>query len=66
VDEVLSIDGALSALAKVDERKARVVELRVFAGLTVEESAHVLGVSAITVARDWRFARSWLQRELTR
>ncbi len=66
VDDVLAIDAALSDLAKVDERKARVVELRVFAGLTVEESAHVLGVSAITVARDWRFARSWLQRELTR
>ncbi len=66
LDDVLSIDAALSDLAKVDERKARVVELRVFAGLTVEESAHVLGVSAITVARDWRFARTWLHRELTR
>jgi len=63
---VLAIDAALSDLAKVDERKARVVELRVFAGLTVDESAHVLGVSSITVARDWRFARSWLQRELSR
>lgn len=63
---VLAIDAALSDLARVDERKARVVELRVFAGLTVDESAHVLGVSSITVARDWRFARSWLQRELSR
>jgi RNA polymerase sigma-70 factor (ECF subfamily) len=64
--DVLAIDAALSDLAKVDERKARVVELRVFAGLTADESAHVLGVSAITVARDWRFARSWLRRELSR
>jgi RNA polymerase sigma factor (TIGR02999 family) len=66
VEDVLCIDAALLDLAKVDGRKARVVELRVFGGLTVEESAYVLGVSAITVARDWRFARSWLQRQLTR
>ena len=65
-EDVLAIDAALSDLARVDERKARVVELRVFAGLTVDESAHVLGVSPMTVARDWRFARTWLQRELSR
>ena len=59
-----AIDGALDDLAKVDERKARVVEMRVFGGLSVAESARLLGVSPETVDRDWRFARAWLQREL--
>ena len=63
---VLRIDDALTALAKVDERKARVVEMRVFAGLSVAESARLLGVSVETIGRDWKFARAWLQRELTR
>jgi RNA polymerase sigma-70 factor, ECF subfamily len=63
---VTAVDEALSSLAKLDERKAQVVELRVFAGLTCEESARLLAVSPGTVARDWRFARAWLQRELTR
>jgi RNA polymerase sigma-70 factor, ECF subfamily len=63
---VLRIDHALTDLAKVDERKARVVELRVFAGLSVDESARLLGVSPETIGRDWKFARAWLQRELTR
>ena len=48
----------------MDARKARVVELRYFGGLTIEESAEVLGVSPVTVARDWSFARAWLKREL--
>jgi RNA polymerase sigma factor (sigma-70 family) len=61
---ILAIDGALDDLAKVDERKARVVEMRVFGGLSVVESARLLGVSPETVTRDWRFARAWLQREL--
>ena len=65
-ESVLKIDHALSDLAKVDERKARVVEKRVFAGLSLDESARLLGVSAETIGRDWRFARAWLQRELTR
>lgn len=65
-ESVLRIDEALSALAVVDERKARVVEMRVFAGLSVDESARLLGVSPETIGRDWRFARAWLQRELTR
>jgi len=65
-ESVLKVDHAISDLAKVDERKARVVEMRVFAGLSVDESARLLGVSAETIGRDWRFARAWLQRELTR
>ncbi len=63
---VVNIDHAIADLAKVDERKARVVELRVFGGLSVDESARLLGVSAETIGRDWRFARAWLQRELQR
>jgi len=62
----MAVDAALSSLARIDERKARVVELRVFAGLTFDESARVLGVSSVTVARDWRFARAWLRREMAR
>jgi RNA polymerase sigma-70 factor (ECF subfamily) len=65
-ESVLRIDDALADLAKVDERKARVVEMRVFAGLSVDESARVLGVSPETIGRDWKFARAWLQRELKR
>ena len=65
-ESVLRIDQALSDLAKVDERKARVVELRIFAGLSVDESARLLDVSAETIGRDWRFARAWLRRELAR
>jgi RNA polymerase sigma factor (TIGR02999 family) len=63
---ILAVDCALDGLAKVDPRKARVVEMRVFGGLTVDESARLLGVSSETVTRDWRFARAWLQRELAK
>jgi RNA polymerase sigma factor (TIGR02999 family) len=62
--ELLALDEALTRLAVQDERKARVVELRFFGDLTVEETAAVLGVAADTVARDWRMARAWLRREL--
>jgi RNA polymerase sigma factor (sigma-70 family) len=55
----------LDVLAKNDPRKARVVELRFFGGLSVEETAEVLAVSPETVMRDWKFARSWLQAELS-
>jgi RNA polymerase sigma factor (TIGR02999 family) len=61
---VLALDRALEALAAVDERKCRVIEMRVFAGMTVEETAEALRVSADTVKRDWRLARLWLVREL--
>jgi RNA polymerase sigma factor (TIGR02999 family) len=59
-----ALDDALSALAQFDERKSRVIELRFFGGMTVEETATVLGVSTDTVHRDWRLAKAWLQGEL--
>lgn len=62
--DVLTIDEALTRLGEAEPRWARVVELRFFAGLDVEEAAGVLGVSSATVKRDWRFARAWLAREL--
>lgn len=62
--DLLALDEALSRLAAVDDRSARVAELRYFGGLEVEEVAEVLGVSAPTVKRDWRFARAWLKKEL--
>ena len=65
-DEVdaLAIDDALKTLAGLDERKAQVIEMRFFAGMTVEEVAHVLGVSVSTVEADWRMARAWLLSQL--
>ena len=62
--DVLALDRALEALVKADSRKGRVVELRFFAGLSVEETAEVLHVSPDTVKRDWRLAKLWLLREL--
>ena len=64
--DVIRLDDALQALAALDDRKSRVVELRFFGGLTVDETAVALQVSSKTVLRDWEFARAWLQRELTR
>jgi RNA polymerase sigma factor (TIGR02999 family) len=63
--DLVRLDEALEALAKIDDRKSRVVELRYFGGLSVRETAEVLGVSQETVTRDWRMARSWLMREMT-
>lgn len=63
-EEVVAIDEALAALAQVDSRKAQVVEMRFFGGLSVEETASVLGVSPQTVMRDWKLARAWLMREI--
>ena len=63
--EVLDLDRALIELSKVDPRKARVVELRHFGGLSVEETAEVLGTSPETAKRDWKMAKAWLLRELT-
>jgi RNA polymerase sigma factor (TIGR02999 family) len=63
---LVALDDALQALAEVDARKARVVELRFFGGLTTDEAAAVLKISPETVLRDWKFAKSWLRRELTR
>jgi RNA polymerase sigma factor (TIGR02999 family) len=63
--DVVALDEALNALAEIDERKSRMVELRFFGGLSIEEeTAEVLGVSPGTVMRDWTLAKAWLQREL--
>jgi RNA polymerase sigma factor (TIGR02999 family) len=62
--EIIALNDALNRLEEVDERKAKVVELRFFGGLTVEEVAEVLNVSDITVMRDWAFAKAWLAREM--
>jgi RNA polymerase sigma factor (TIGR02999 family) len=64
--DLVAIDDALTALAAIDERKARVVELRFFAGLTAKETGEVLQVSEDTILHDWKFAKAWLQRELAR
>jgi len=62
--DVVALDDALAALARFDERKSKVVELRFFGGLSVEETAAVLNVSTVTVMRDWGLAKAWLLREL--
>jgi RNA polymerase sigma factor (TIGR02999 family) len=64
--ELVALDEALSELASVDPRKGQVVELRYFGGLSLEETAEVLGISMMTVRRDWRAAKAWLFRELNR
>jgi RNA polymerase sigma factor (TIGR02999 family) len=63
---LMDIDDSMKALAALDPRVERVVELRYFGGLSVEETAEVLQVSSDTVLRDWKFAKAWLQRELSR
>jgi RNA polymerase sigma factor (TIGR02999 family) len=63
---LVALDDALKALSAVDERKSKVVELKFFGGLNVEETAEVLGISSDTVTRDWRLAKIWLLRELSR
>ena len=63
-EELLALDSALHKLAEKDERKSKVVELRYFGGYTVADIADMLGISEVTVARDWRLARAWLRREL--
>ncbi len=64
-DEVLALDEALTALAKFDKRKVKVVELRYFGGLSVEEVAEALNIHPNSVIRDWKLARAWLKRELS-
>ena len=63
--DVVALDEALSRLAKIDEQQSRVVELRFFSGLTVEETATVMEISPATVKRDWSMAKAWLHRELS-
>src|SRR5579863_4243838 len=64
--DLMALDDALVGLAKLDERQSRLVELRFFGGLSIEETSEVLGVSTPTVKRDWASARAWLFRELSR
>jgi RNA polymerase sigma factor (TIGR02999 family) len=65
-DRLLAVDAALRRLAKWDPRLAKVVELRFFAGLTVDETAEAMGISSKTVKRDWSLARAWLQTQIER
>jgi RNA polymerase sigma factor (TIGR02999 family) len=65
VEELIELDRALERLEGLDERKARVVEYRFFAGMTIEETADALQISPMTVKRDWTAARAWLNRELS-
>jgi RNA polymerase sigma factor (TIGR02999 family) len=64
--ELIALDDALDSLAQLDARKARVVEMRFFSGLSVEETAAVLKISPQSVMRDWKLARAWLSREISR
>jgi RNA polymerase sigma factor (TIGR02999 family) len=63
--DLVALDDALESLARVDPRKGQVVELRFFGGLSVDETAEALGISAETVLRDWRLAKVWLLREVS-
>ena len=63
--ELIALDDALQELAQMDERKSRIVELRYFGGLSVDETAQVLGISDKTVMRDWNLAKAWLYQQLT-
>jgi len=62
--DLIALDDALSRLARLSERQSRIVELRFFGGLSIEETSQLLGVSAATVGRDWTVARAWLHREI--
>jgi len=64
--DLLAVDEALNELAKFDEQQSRIVELRFFGGLTIEETAHVAGISPATVKREWAMAKAWLHRKLKR
>ena len=65
-DDVVVVDQAVRKLEALDERKARIVSLRYFAGFTAQETAEILGVSLGTVEREWRFVKAWLREELDR
>jgi RNA polymerase sigma factor (TIGR02999 family) len=65
-DDLVALDDALTILARIDERKSRIVELRFFGGLSVKESAEVMQLSEITVIREWNKAKAWLYRELSK
>ena len=63
---MLALEDALQSLEKLDTRQAKIVELRFFGGLSIEETAYILNVSETTVKREWTFAKAWFQRELKR
>ena len=63
--DIIAVDEALERLAQIDEQQSKVVELRFFSGLTVEETAEVLKISPATVKRDWSMAKAWLHREIS-
>jgi RNA polymerase sigma factor (sigma-70 family) len=65
-EELIGLDDALKSLAEIDQRKCQVIELRYFGGLTIEETAEALGVSHTTVEDDWKMARAWLRRQMTK
>ena len=64
IENVIAIDEVLQRLERIDPRQSRLIELRFFAGLSVEEAAEVMGVSPVTIKREWRSAKAWLHREL--
>jgi RNA polymerase sigma-70 factor (ECF subfamily) len=64
--DLVALDDAMTGLARVDPQQARIVELRFFCGLSIEETARVIGISTATVKRDWKVAKAWLYRELSR
>ena len=61
----MALDDALTSLARIDERKSKIVELRLFGGLSVEETAEAMKLSPVTVMREWRAAKAWLHREVS-
>jgi RNA polymerase sigma factor (sigma-70 family) len=65
-EDLVALDDALAALEALDPQKSRIVELRYFAGLTIEETAETLSLSPATIKRDWTLARAWLRREILR
>lgn len=65
VSDLLALDEALNRLEETDERMCKMIEMRYFGGLTITETAEALGVSHTTVEKDWKFARAWLQREMS-
>ena len=64
--DVVALDGALERLSELDPQQSRIVELRFFTGLTIEDTSEVMGLSPATVKRDWTSARAWLHREIAR
>jgi RNA polymerase sigma-70 factor (ECF subfamily) len=63
--DLVALDDALNALAEFDPRKSRIIELRFFGGLSIEETAEIMKIAPVTVTREWRAARAWLRREMS-